>query len=121
MLVQAQKSGQILDEEQLAFLADPCIPNGQAAQTTSPNTTAFQTEDPDAYDSDCDDVYNAKVVLMTNLSNHGSDIISEKAQRIKPTLYDGSVISSQHAASPVIDDEEALILEEVSRSKMITK
>ncbi|GJT20936.1 hypothetical protein Tco_0890873 [Tanacetum coccineum] len=45
----------------------------------------------------------------------------KKAQRIKPTLYDGSVISSQHVASPVIDDEETLILEEVSRSKMLAK
>ncbi|GKE20898.1 hypothetical protein Tco_1432410, partial [Tanacetum coccineum] len=44
-----------------------------------------------------------------------------KAQRIKPTLYDGSVISSQHAASHVIDDEETLILEEASRSKMLVK
>ncbi|GJZ96532.1 retrovirus-related pol polyprotein from transposon TNT 1-94 [Tanacetum coccineum] len=39
----------------------------------------------------------------------------KKAQRIKPTLYDGSVISSQHADSPVIDDEETLILEELNR------
>nr|GEV38302.1 hypothetical protein [Tanacetum cinerariifolium] len=46
---------------------------------------------------------------------------SRDAQRIKPTLYDGSVISSQHAASPVIDDEETLILEEVSQSKMLAK
>ncbi|GJT17303.1 hypothetical protein Tco_0876009 [Tanacetum coccineum] len=45
----------------------------------------------------------------------------KKAQRIKPTLYDGSVISSQHALIPVIDDEETLILEEVSRSKMLAK
>ncbi|GKF28222.1 hypothetical protein Tco_0094564, partial [Tanacetum coccineum] len=45
----------------------------------------------------------------------------KKSQRIKPTLYDGSVISSQHAASLVIDDEETLILEEVSRSKMLAK
>ncbi|GKA38632.1 hypothetical protein Tco_0731183 [Tanacetum coccineum] len=45
----------------------------------------------------------------------------KKAQRIKPTLYDGSVISSQHAAFHVIDDEETLILEEVSRSKMLAK
>nr|GEV85141.1 ribonuclease H-like domain-containing protein [Tanacetum cinerariifolium] len=36
-------------------------------------------------------------------------------------LYDGSVISSQHAVIPVIDDEETLILEEVSRSKMLAK
>nr|GFD19251.1 hypothetical protein [Tanacetum cinerariifolium] len=35
------------------------------------------TEDLDAYDSDCDDVSNAKAVLMANLSNYGSDVISE--------------------------------------------
>ncbi|GKB49820.1 hypothetical protein Tco_0900573, partial [Tanacetum coccineum] len=35
------------------------------------------TKDLDAYDSDCDDVSNAKVVLMANLSNYGSDVISE--------------------------------------------
>ncbi|GJX45681.1 hypothetical protein Tco_0262357 [Tanacetum coccineum] len=45
----------------------------------------------------------------------------KKAQRIKPTLYDGSVISDKHVASPVFDDEETLILEEVSRSKMLAK
>ncbi|GKE15904.1 retrovirus-related pol polyprotein from transposon TNT 1-94 [Tanacetum coccineum] len=37
MLVEAQKAGQILDEEQLAFLADPGVPNGQAVQTIIPN------------------------------------------------------------------------------------
>ncbi|GJW99570.1 hypothetical protein Tco_0183484 [Tanacetum coccineum] len=45
----------------------------------------------------------------------------KKAQRIKPTLYDGSVISSQHAASHVIDDEETLILEELHTSNPNTK
>ncbi|GKC62158.1 hypothetical protein Tco_1089756 [Tanacetum coccineum] len=35
----------------------------------------------------------------------------KKAQRIKPTLYDGIVISAKHVAMPVIDDEETLILE----------
>ncbi|GKC53251.1 hypothetical protein Tco_1075996, partial [Tanacetum coccineum] len=45
----------------------------------------------------------------------------KKAQRIKPTLYDGSVISKQHVASPMFDDDETLILEEVSRSKMLAK
>ncbi|GKC19377.1 retrovirus-related pol polyprotein from transposon TNT 1-94 [Tanacetum coccineum] len=38
-----------------------------------------------------------------------------KAQWIKPTLYDGAVISKTHVAMPVIDDEETLILEEESR------
>ncbi|GJU15626.1 hypothetical protein Tco_1143592 [Tanacetum coccineum] len=45
----------------------------------------------------------------------------KKAQRIKPTLYDGVVISNTHVAMPVIDDEETLILEDESRSKMSEK
>ncbi|GKC12929.1 hypothetical protein Tco_1009711 [Tanacetum coccineum] len=45
----------------------------------------------------------------------------KKAQRIKPTLYDGVVMSNTHVAVPVIDDEETLILEEESRSKMFEK
>nr|GEX01183.1 putative reverse transcriptase domain, ribonuclease H-like domain, aspartic peptidase domain protein [Tanacetum cinerariifolium] len=163
----------------------------------------FKTEDLDTYDSDCDDVSNAQAVLMDNISNCGSDVISEvphsetylnmkiqsvlvmqdfeqppavdftnnetrsdiniipyseylqetqqenvqdihlqaqqdsmilsmieqvskqminhKDQRIKPTLYDGIVISAKHVAMPMIDNEETLILEEETRSKMSEK
>ncbi|GJT73555.1 hypothetical protein Tco_1032841, partial [Tanacetum coccineum] len=45
----------------------------------------------------------------------------KKAQRIQPTLYDGSVIAKEHAVIYVFDDEETLILEEESRSKMLDK
>ncbi|GKD20296.1 hypothetical protein Tco_1221999, partial [Tanacetum coccineum] len=45
----------------------------------------------------------------------------KKAQRIKPTLYDGVVMSNAHVAMPMIADEETLILEEESRSKMSKK
>ncbi|GKC63976.1 hypothetical protein Tco_1096574, partial [Tanacetum coccineum] len=45
----------------------------------------------------------------------------KKAQRIKPTLYDGIVMSDKHVDMPVIDDEETLILEDKSRSKMSKK
>ncbi|GKB74283.1 hypothetical protein Tco_0935695 [Tanacetum coccineum] len=208
MLAEAQEAGQILDEEQLAFLADPGLPDGQAVQAIISNNAAFQTEDLDTYDSDCDDILNIQAVLMANISNYGSDVISEvshsetnlnnmenqsvlamqdfeqspvvdftdneihnlssrekmidsqmddmikekialkeqvdsleknpskqikekecyqnpfylrKAQRIKPTLYDGIVISDKHVAMPVIDDEETLILEEKSRTKMSEK
>nr|GEX27237.1 integrase, catalytic region, zinc finger, CCHC-type, peptidase aspartic, catalytic [Tanacetum cinerariifolium] len=263
-LADAHEVGQVLDEVQLAFLADPWIPDGQAVQTIILNNAAFQTEDLDTYDSDCDDVSNAKEILMANISNYASDVIlktnvqdtnlqaqqdsmilfviehmseqminhvnnwekankeqnnesvtaelkrykkrvktlkqrlnidlssrekmidyqmddmikeklalkeqvdsleqnlsnqiKEKelgqsahtmhmltkpqafydnihkqalgyqnacylknAQRIKPTLYDGIVISNKHAAMPVIDDEETLILEDLSRSKMAEK
>nr|GEW56791.1 hypothetical protein [Tanacetum cinerariifolium] len=43
----------------------------------------------------------------------------KKAQLIKPTLYDGGVIAKEHAVIFMIDDEETLILEEQSRSKML--
>ncbi|GJU15857.1 hypothetical protein Tco_1143823 [Tanacetum coccineum] len=57
MLAEAQEAGQILDEEQLAFLADP--------------------DDLDAYDSDCDDLSSAKAVLMANLSSCDHEVLSE--------------------------------------------
>ncbi|GJZ84435.1 retrovirus-related pol polyprotein from transposon TNT 1-94 [Tanacetum coccineum] len=277
MLAEAQEAGQILDEEQLVFLADLGIPASQT-QTVIPYNAAFQTKDLDTYDSNYDDLSSAQAVLMANISNYGSDVISEatvqdtnlqaqqdsmilaviekmseqiikhvynwekankeqknesdkhlnsycddmireklalkeqidsleqnlskqikekeslfktftvfkneskekenkymeneidlekkikeldnivykvgqsaqtvhmltkpqafydnthkqalgyqnpfylrKAQRIKPTLYDGAVISKTHVAMPVIDDEETLILEEESRSKMFEK
>ncbi|GKB84522.1 hypothetical protein Tco_0956794 [Tanacetum coccineum] len=72
---EAQEAGNFLDEEQLAFLADLGVPEGQAVQTIIPNNVAFQTGD--TYDSDCDDISNAKSVLMANISNYGSDVISE--------------------------------------------
>nr|GEZ06618.1 reverse transcriptase domain-containing protein [Tanacetum cinerariifolium] len=37
MLAEAQEAGQILNEEQLTFLADSGVPDGQAVQTTIPN------------------------------------------------------------------------------------
>nr|GEX71973.1 retrovirus-related Pol polyprotein from transposon TNT 1-94 [Tanacetum cinerariifolium] len=77
MLAEAQEAGQIFDEEQLAFLANPGIPAGQV-QTIIPHNVTFHTEDLDTYDSDCDDLSNAQAVLMANISNYGSDIISEE-------------------------------------------
>nr|GEU92868.1 retrotransposon protein, putative, unclassified [Tanacetum cinerariifolium] len=43
----------------------------------------------------------------------------KKAQWIKPTLYDGFVISRQHAVIYMVDFEETLTLDEESRSKML--
>nr|GEY68985.1 retrovirus-related Pol polyprotein from transposon TNT 1-94 [Tanacetum cinerariifolium] len=111
MLAEVQEARQILDKEQITFLADLGVQDA---------------------------------ALMANISNYDSDVISEvphsetylndmenqsyqnpfyfkKAQRIKPTLYDGNVISTKHVAMPVIDDEETLILEEDGRSKMSKK
>ncbi|GJX36542.1 putative ribonuclease H-like domain-containing protein [Tanacetum coccineum] len=53
---------------------------GEEAQATAdlitPNV-AYQADDLDAYDSDCDELNTAKVALMTNLSHYGFDALAE--------------------------------------------
>ncbi|GJZ99226.1 putative reverse transcriptase domain-containing protein [Tanacetum coccineum] len=191
----------------------------ESGQPTIIHNAAFQTNDLDAYDSDCDNISSAKAVLMDNLSSYDSDVLSElfermsnhvtnwdkvnqetksvnesltaelerykervktfeqilnvdlsslkekeslsqtfnvfkkeskekenkymdkeidlekkikeldninpfylkKAQRIRPTLYDRIVISKKHDVISVVDEEETLLLEEESRSKMLAK
>ncbi|GJZ52951.1 hypothetical protein Tco_0607836 [Tanacetum coccineum] len=41
LLIQTQESGQELDEEQLAFLADPGVADSQDTQTIIPKNAAF--------------------------------------------------------------------------------
>ncbi|GKC73443.1 hypothetical protein Tco_1119326 [Tanacetum coccineum] len=77
LLVQAQANGQILHEEELVFLADLGIVEGQATQTVITHNAAYQADDLDAYDSDCDELNTAKVALMANLSHYGSDALAE--------------------------------------------
>ncbi|GJW30060.1 retrovirus-related pol polyprotein from transposon TNT 1-94 [Tanacetum coccineum] len=100
LLVQAQESGQILHEEELAFLADPGIPKGQATQTVITHNAAYQADDLDAYDSDCDELNTAKVALMANLSHYGSDALVriEIASDRKFPSYSQYVIELQQAA-----------------------
>ncbi|GJW07776.1 retrovirus-related pol polyprotein from transposon TNT 1-94 [Tanacetum coccineum] len=73
----SQASGQILHEEELAFLADPGFPEGQATQTVIAHNVAYQVNDLDAYDSDCDELNTAKVALIANLTNYGLDALAE--------------------------------------------
>ncbi|GJZ93918.1 hypothetical protein Tco_0666121 [Tanacetum coccineum] len=151
-------------DRQGLLMLDNCqdlgLRDSQAVQIIIPNNVAFQTEDLNTYDSDCNDISNAQAVLMEKLAlkeqvdsleKNLSKQIKEKelgqsaqtvhmltkpqafynnihkqalgyqnlshlkkAQRIKPTLYDGIVISDKHVAMPMIDDEETLILEEKS-------
>nr|GEX42965.1 hypothetical protein [Tanacetum cinerariifolium] len=76
LLVQAQANGQILHKEELTFLADPRITEGQATQTVITHNEAYQANDLDVYDSDCDELNTAQVALMANLSHYGSDVLA---------------------------------------------
>ncbi|GJW54305.1 hypothetical protein Tco_0098390 [Tanacetum coccineum] len=63
--------------KKLAFLADPGTAEGQATQNVITHNVAYQSDDLDAYDSDCDELNTAKVALMANLSHYGSDALAE--------------------------------------------
>ncbi|GKA76657.1 retrovirus-related pol polyprotein from transposon TNT 1-94 [Tanacetum coccineum] len=77
LLVEAQGSGKVLNDEELEFLADPGVAEGLVTQTVITHNAAYQADDLHAYDSDYDDLSTAKAVLMANLSSYRSDVISE--------------------------------------------
>nr|GFA23821.1 hypothetical protein [Tanacetum cinerariifolium] len=75
--VQAQENEQILHEEELAFLEELEIAKAQTIQNVITHNAAYQADDLDAYDSDCDEISIVKVAPMTNLSHYGSDDVAE--------------------------------------------
>ncbi|GJR78447.1 hypothetical protein Tco_0149232 [Tanacetum coccineum] len=120
MLVQAQASGQILHEEELAFLADPGIPEGQATQTVITRNAAYQADDLDAYDADCDELNTAKVALMANLSHYGSDALAEvhnhdnvnnnminQAVQVMPSSEQSNVVN--HSETEITSDSNIIL------------
>nr|GEV56553.1 hypothetical protein [Tanacetum cinerariifolium] len=79
LLVQARANGQILHEEELTFLVDLGITEGQATQTVITYNAAYQDNDLDAYNYDYDELNTAKVALMANLSHYSSDVLAESS------------------------------------------
>nr|GEZ97692.1 hypothetical protein [Tanacetum cinerariifolium] len=77
LLVQAQANGQVLQEEEVEFLADPETTESSSNQTVGTTNAAYQADDLDAYDSDCDELNSAKIALMANLSHYGFDNLAE--------------------------------------------
>nr|GFB62448.1 hypothetical protein [Tanacetum cinerariifolium] len=77
LLVQAQANGQVLQEKELEFLADPGTTESSSNQDVVTTNAAYQADDLDAYDSDCDEINSAKIALMANLSHYGSDNLAE--------------------------------------------
>nr|GEY30804.1 hypothetical protein [Tanacetum cinerariifolium] len=104
---------------------NPGISEASVAQQTIPQNSVFQTDDLDAYDSDysqMDDLIRDRNAKLTAFQQE-IDTLKETLSnyRIQPRLYDGSDITKEHAVIFVIDDDETLILEEESRSKMLDK
>nr|GEY97836.1 hypothetical protein [Tanacetum cinerariifolium] len=90
LLVQAQANRQVLHEEDLEFLADPRIAETSSTQYVVTNNAAYQADDLDTYDSDCDELNSAKIALMANLSHYGSDNLTENLN--SPALQDDLIL-----------------------------
>nr|GFB84972.1 hypothetical protein [Tanacetum cinerariifolium] len=115
LLVQAQANGQVLQEEELDFLVDPGTAESSSNQTVITTNSAYQADDLDAYDSDCDELNSAKVDLMANLSHYGSDNLTEYMNESQyntvqnstlPALQDDLLFSKEESRN--IDRELAL-------------
>nr|GEU55348.1 retrovirus-related Pol polyprotein from transposon TNT 1-94 [Tanacetum cinerariifolium] len=78
LLVQAQANGQVLQEGELEFLVDPGMAETSSNAHVITNNAAYQADDLDAYDSDCDELNSAKIALVANLSHYGSDNLAEE-------------------------------------------
>ncbi|GJY02605.1 retrovirus-related pol polyprotein from transposon TNT 1-94 [Tanacetum coccineum] len=115
LLVQAQVNGQILHEDELAFLADPGTVEGLATQTIITHNAAYQADDLDAYDSDCDELNTAKVALMVNLSHYGSDPLAELHN---PDNVDNNMIN-QGVQSVEIDHLKQTLSEQLKEKESL--
>nr|GFB77976.1 hypothetical protein [Tanacetum cinerariifolium] len=120
LLVQAQASGQVLQEEELDFLADPGMAESSTNHTIVTTNAAYQADDLDAYDSDCDELNSAKVALMANLSHNSSDNLAEvnnltnmsthlihQEIHVPSTLEQSTILAQSNTATYQADDLDA--------------
>ncbi|GKC69698.1 integrase, catalytic region, zinc finger, CCHC-type containing protein, partial [Tanacetum coccineum] len=117
LLVQAQANGQILHEDELAFLADPGTREGQATQTVITHNASYQADDLDAYDSDCDELNTTKVALVANLSHYVSVALAEA---YNPDNVDNNMINQGVQVMPsseqsnVVNQPETVITSDIN-------
>nr|GEU48944.1 hypothetical protein [Tanacetum cinerariifolium] len=124
----AQANGQVLHKEELEFLVDPGIAETQSTQYVVTNNAAYQADDLDAYDSDCDELNSAKIALMGNLSHYGFDNLAESETEI---ISDRNIISYsqymnesqyktvQNSSSPAQQDDLILSVIEQLKTQVV--
>nr|GEU40321.1 retrovirus-related Pol polyprotein from transposon TNT 1-94 [Tanacetum cinerariifolium] len=76
-LVNHHRVAKDLWEKVQLLMQDLGIAKSSITQAIITNNAAYQVDDLDAYDSDCDNITTAKVSLMANLSYYSSDVLSK--------------------------------------------
>nr|GEV53046.1 retrovirus-related Pol polyprotein from transposon TNT 1-94 [Tanacetum cinerariifolium] len=125
---------------------DPGIAEAQTTQTVITHNAAYQADDLDAYDSDCDEINTTKVALLENLSHYGSDdlatafvqnsnspaqqdaLILSVIEQLKTQVVnytkinlDNKSVNDTLTAELERYKDQTLMLAEESRSKMLLK
>ncbi|GJU15148.1 integrase, catalytic region, zinc finger, CCHC-type containing protein [Tanacetum coccineum] len=118
LLVQAQASGQVLTEEEIAFLADPGLPDTQTSQTIA----SWQSLSPGmGLDALTEETEQNSNLLLNKKSLKLSMFRTIKYSRSKsPKLYEGNVILKMDAIV-ILDSDETLMLCVRSHSKMLER
>nr|GEY87060.1 hypothetical protein [Tanacetum cinerariifolium] len=82
---------------------------------------AYQADDLDAYDSDCDDFSIAKAVLMADLSSYESDVLSKcpkpKRKRDATWFKDKVLLVKAQGSGKVLNEEELEFLADLRVAK----
>nr|GEW46374.1 hypothetical protein [Tanacetum cinerariifolium] len=149
LLVEAQGTGKVLNEEELEFLADPRIAEAKAVLMANFSSYESDVLSEETKNIDKEIALEKKVKELDNIvykigqsaqtmhmltkpqvfydnnlkQAFGFDnpFYLKKAQKIRPILYDGSVIAKETNVILIADSKETLMLEEESRSKFFLK
>nr|GFA11875.1 hypothetical protein [Tanacetum cinerariifolium] len=121
LLVQAQANGKVLQEEELDFLVDPGMAESSTNQTTIKTNAAYQADDLDAYDSDCDELNSVKVALMANLSHYGSDNLAEKSGKSFERKINDNQASTSYEHSFEIETLKHTLSEHLKEKESLTQ
>nr|GEZ07068.1 hypothetical protein [Tanacetum cinerariifolium] len=102
---------QPIQGRQNSLTVDPGIAETQSTQYVITNNAAYQADDLDAYDSDCDEINSAKIALMVNLSHYGSDNLTE--------MNESQYATVQNSSSPAQQDDLILSMIEQLKTQVV--
>ncbi|GJR96782.1 hypothetical protein Tco_0268956 [Tanacetum coccineum] len=121
-VIGALKSGAVLKEEHMDFLADNgnAVTTGQGSQeVTTP--ISFQTNNLDAFDSNCDEAPSASAILMAKLFAYQYDVLSKVPSHdnyLNNDMFENNVQELQYSEQPPFIDD--FNIESTSDSNVIS-
>nr|GEW11459.1 retrotransposon protein, putative, unclassified [Tanacetum cinerariifolium] len=87
--------------------------------TVITHNAAYQANDLDAYDSDCDELYTSKVAIIANLSHYGSNSLAENTCAIViPNSEETLMLAEESCSKMILKQQDPMVLEKKSQNYM---